>query len=57
MDSFDIILLSKQISAMKRSFYVRTCPVRKRKALGSWRLIGDQKGYILLIERLVGKVW
>ena len=34
MDSFDIILLSKQISAVKRSFYhVRTCPVRKRKAL------------------------
>ena len=25
--------MSKQISAMKRSFYVRTCPVRKRKAL------------------------
>jgi len=32
MDSFDTILLSKQISAVKRSFYVRTCPVRKRKA-------------------------
>ena len=32
MDSFDIILLSKQISAVKRAFYVRTCPFRKRKA-------------------------
>ena len=33
MDSFDIILLSKQISAVKRAFYGSTCPViRKRKA-------------------------
>ena len=49
MDSFDIILLSKQISAVKRAFYVRTCPVRKRKA----RLVSqDENKYLVGATRM-----